>query len=225
MSIQKSVKIAIVDSGLNDGSADFSCFDVVDSDDDVQGHGTIVASVAVGLVDDECPLWADKVSIITYSVFGDETASPNEMATAIHTAIEDKVDLINISIAIGTDVKALRVAVRRAIDSGIIVIAASGNNLGMRAGYPARYPDVISVGSLDTEGRPSSFSAIADVDYFIVGTDVPSVDRAGIQQFSTGTSIAAANTSNQVLKALLGVVKLDSTLAELIADQRKQSTR
>ncbi|GEP28775.1 hypothetical protein CLE01_33730 [Cryobacterium levicorallinum] len=88
-------------------------------------------------------------------------------------------DVINVSIAIGTDTRALRDSVKRAVESGIVVVAAAGNNQGMGAGYPARYPGVISVGSLDAAGHPSSFSAIDHVNYFAPGEDIPAVDRTG----------------------------------------------
>jgi len=223
--VRDTVAIALVDSGLNDENVDFSCFHVFDTDADDQGHGTLVASIAAGIDEDSCPAWAHRVTWISYSVFTAGTASAEDVADAIEQAIRDQVDVINVSIAIGTDTRALRDSVKRAVESGIVVVAAAGNNQGMGAGYPARYPGVISVGSLDAAGHPSSFSAIDHVNYFAPGEDIPAVDRTGARQLVTGTSAAAAMTSNQILKCLLGVAKPDSTLSALIAHQSKEDNQ
>jgi subtilisin family serine protease len=68
-------------------------------------------------------------------------------------------------------------AILRAIDRGSLVVAAAGNyfQAGDPTLYPARYPHVLTVGSLDREDRPSSFSS-SGVDVAAPGDSIPVLD-------------------------------------------------
>lgn len=70
-----------------------------------------------------------------------------------------RVDVINMSLGSALPSSELRLAVIDARCEGVVLVAASGNG-GANGGvdYPAAYPEVISVGSVDQNMRRSSFS-------------------------------------------------------------------
>jgi thermitase len=66
--------------------------------------------------------------------------------------------VINLSLGGSNPSSTLENAVNYAISKGVIVVAAAGNNGTEGALYPAAYPDVIAVGSVDPNLQHSSFS-------------------------------------------------------------------
>ena len=74
---------------------------------------------------------------------------------------------------------------------GCVLIAASGNSGRRERFYPAALPEVVAVGSVDLEGRPSRFSTSGDhVAIMAPGERIYSSDRRGYRAAS-GTSFAA----------------------------------
>jgi thermitase len=74
---------------------------------------------------------------------------------------------------------------------GCVLVAASGNSGRRERFYPAALPEVIAVGSVDLEGRPSRFSTSGDhVAVMAPGERIYSSDRRGYRAAS-GTSFAA----------------------------------
>lgn len=107
----------------------------------------------------------DIVQAIRYSL-----GAPNDSGT-----IPDKpADIINMSLGGGPFDEYFSAAVNDAFESGVIVIAASGNT-GGRVEYPARYESVIGVGASGFEGAVTSYSN-KGVD---LGLVAPGGDNAG----------------------------------------------
>lgn len=74
---------------------------------------------------------------------------------------------------------------------GCVLVAAAGNSGKRERFFPAALPDVIAVGSVDQDGRRSSFSTWGDhVAIAAPGEQVRSADRRGYRAAS-GTSFAA----------------------------------
>jgi subtilisin family serine protease len=74
---------------------------------------------------------------------------------------------------------------------GCVLIAAAGNSGRLERFFPAALPEVIAVGSVDQDGRRSSFSTWGDhVAIAAPGEQVRSADRRGYRAAS-GTSFAA----------------------------------
>lgn len=78
-----------------------------------------------------------------------ENLDVESLVTCIDKAVEDNVDIINISLSTYKNSPSLKNSVQRAIDKDIIIIASAGNNSSDKLTYPSSYPDVISVGALD----------------------------------------------------------------------------
>ena len=72
--------------------------------------------------------------------------------------LAEAADVINMSLGSNDDSTVLRNAVAQAIAEGSIVVAAAGNDGNSQEFYPAAYPDVIGVSSVDEKKLRSSFS-------------------------------------------------------------------
>lgn len=142
-------------------------------------HGTKVASlIAAGRsgsqpydVRTDFSGIAPDAEIISYRVLstsgggesGDDTDSLQPTIDAVRNAIEEGVDVINLSqSAGGADplIPAYREAVEDAVAAGIVVVAAAGNaDQGISgAPYPASFDGVISVGMVDRTDAPHAMS-------------------------------------------------------------------
>ncbi|PFA51268.1 S8 family serine peptidase, partial [Bacillus cereus] len=63
--------------------------------------------------------------------------------------------------------------IEKAIQKGIIVIAAAGNNYGGKVEYPANYKDVISVTAVNHAYKVASFAARnGKIDFAAPGVNV-----------------------------------------------------
>ena len=94
---------------------------------DSNGHGTQVAGVIAA--DGQLRGIAPKAKIIAYKVSDDgESVSSELIIKAIEQAIVDKVDIINISLGVNKTNSRIDAAVNQAIENGIIVVTAAGND-------------------------------------------------------------------------------------------------
>lgn len=166
----KGVKIAIIDSGINSKHPDLKVAGGVSKVEnssaftDGNGHGTHVAGV-IGAQNNSIGTVGVAPDSLIYSV---KVLSANGVGTlegvvaGIQWAIDQKVDIINMSLTTINDDQALRDITQKAYDAGIVVIAASGNErekgLYKDVLYPARFPSVIAVGSVSKLNKLSYFS-------------------------------------------------------------------
>lgn len=202
----KGIKIAILDTGVDLKNEDitfkkginFTSGEVTDFADR-NGHGTKIAGIigarknGEGLIGiaPESDLYICKVANDSGKV------SFDGLMKGLDWAVEQKVDIINISLEFGD--KALKKAIDRAINQHIIVIASSGN---IRAkgdkfkAYPGAYPDVISVGMLNLQGEiyEAEFKE-KKVDIYAPGEDLTSTYFDNKLTLDTGVSYATAYAS------------------------------
>ena len=102
----------------------------------------------------------------------------NRVAQGIAYAIVRNVDVINLSLGwpSSMDHPPIRQAIQRAIDKGIIVVAAAGNNKNNRPIAPCNYPGVLCVGSSRADKKVSGFSNFgAHVDLLAPGEPILSL--------------------------------------------------
>jgi minor extracellular serine protease Vpr len=167
----KGVVVAILDTGVDythpdlGGCKGFGCkvkdgYDFVNDDWDPMdndGHGTMVAGIiaANGALKGVAP----DVELLVYKVLEPSESGPasgdtSDVIAGIDDAIKDGADIICMSLGgeLGVTDGALALAVTRAVDAGVIVVAAAGND-GPYIGTiysPASYENVIAVGSVGT---------------------------------------------------------------------------
>lgn len=157
------VTVGIVDSGVNrdhedlNGSAisgeNFHEDGAPYTQDDV-GHGTFVTGILAAQTNNGIGLAgiAPGVSIRMYRAFNAKTAPVSTVAAAIRRAVADGCQVLNLSLGVKSDSVTLRDTVAAAVDAGVVVTAAAGNDGNTADGnslrYPAAYPGVIGVGAV-----------------------------------------------------------------------------
>jgi len=157
----QGIKIGIIDTGVDYDHPDLLGFgpggkvvggyNFVDNDNkpiDTTGHGTEVAGIIAA--DGSLKGVAPKAKLFSYKVSSNgESVSSDLIVKAIHRAIEDKVNVINISLGVNKTNGEIDQAVSEAVKNGIIVVVAAGNNgpdYGT-IGSPGKDPDIITVGA------------------------------------------------------------------------------
>lgn len=136
---------------------------------------------------------AEKVRLGSFPVL-DSTgvgATADKVADALLRAIEWDADFVNISIDLRAGSDRLADVLQQASESGILIVAAAGNRMGMPAGYPAAYGSVVSVGAADADGSPLWSSAREGVDVYALGAGVDILDEHGTRHVESGTSYAS----------------------------------
>lgn len=203
----QDIKIAVVDSGahsLSDLSANLlEGYNYLSNNTDVTdstGHGTFVSGIIAASGNNSMGLagLAYRAKIVPLKCFEGEKTNVSYIIKAVREAV-DKYDckIINLSLGDSKNSSLLEDAVNHAISKGAIVVAASGNSGDDTVYYPASYPHVISVGSVDSNKVIASTSTHnAYVDVVAPGEDVYSLcnSESGIGQ-GDGTSFAAPHVS------------------------------
>jgi len=152
------VKIGVIDSGIKkhpglNPSGGYNCVfgeDETHWDEDDDGHGTHCAGiVAANLVEGKgVKGYAPKAEIRAYRVFGkdSEGAETFDIAKAISLAVEDKCDIISMSLGSNEEQTVIRTRLEDAYNKGVLCIAATGND-GGSVSFPAAFRSVIGVGA------------------------------------------------------------------------------
>lgn len=120
----------------------------------------------------------------------DNEAPVSRVIAAIEWAIDNDINILNLSWGIDTDNADLHNVIKRAYNKGILIIAAAGNDGEIT--YPAKYDEVIAVGSVDSMAKLAASSASGDmIELVAPAEDVIVYTSFGILTFASGTSYAA----------------------------------
>lgn len=125
------------------------------------GHGTFVAGIIAAIANNGVGIAGNMpdVKIRPYRCFDKKGKGSVALELkCIYKAIEDGVDVINLSVGGDQYTKQEAEAIFAANRKGIIVCAAVGNNGDSTAFYPAYNDKVIGVGSVNENETKSSFS-------------------------------------------------------------------
>lgn len=215
------VLVGFVDSGVNRAHEDLLAGNISGMnfnrdghpfDQDDYGHGTFAAGIVAAQTGNGLGLTgiAPDVTLRAYRVFDQRTTTVNFVAAAIEQAVSDGCQILNLSLGLSYDSTPLREAVGKAVDAGVVVTAAVGNNGTSVLQYPAAYPGVIGVGSVDSGLTVSSFSQRNEsVDFTAPGGGV-----AGLGNLATDAyRLTLASPANQGTSYATPVI---SALAALI---------
>ena len=114
----------------------------------------------------------------------------NRLKKAIDWAVENNVNIINISCGVNSDSARLHSAVKKAYDKGILLVAAAGN--GGNIQYPAKYEEVMAVGAVTYSGTGAkSGSTRKELEVVAPRQDVTSYGPFGMLTSFSGSSMAA----------------------------------
>jgi len=164
-------------------------------------HGTSVAGVLVS--QNKHIGIAPKAKLFSVGAFRAASSRPNDLkgsssdvAKALDACIQHNVDVINLSFTGGKDALVEKM-VRKAINSGIIVVAAAGN--GGRWGstiYPALIPGVLTATAVDKDKKLFSMADKGQfIDYAAPGVNILTLAPGNKYKLATGTSISSAHVS------------------------------
>ncbi len=192
------VDIAVIDSGVEihheflEGRVVDSGINTVNDNgtaNDDRGHGTHVAGIIVSNTLDNVTVHAYKALSST----GSGTAS--QIALAIDAAVEDGMDIINLSMQMKGTSDVLYESVKAAYDKGITVVAAAGNaheDLEANPYSPAGFEETICVMSCTIDKLLSDTSNYGTpCDIAAPGDQVFSSYLNNTYKVSSGTSMAA----------------------------------
>lgn len=208
-----STVMAVVDSGLHADYLDSpfvaGAYDAVSPDaqkSDALGHGTQMTLVAAGAVTPkgiENPRH-DTSQVVSIRGIDDNGYTSNyTLINGIDYAIEMGAEVMSLSWGSSTPSAMLESAAEYALNNGIILVAAAGNEPTGEPVYPAAYDNVIGVGALTDIGEPWSQSNYGDfIDVQAPGmADLP-VGFKGDPGMYVGTSIATAYTARVIAEIL-----------------------
>ncbi len=198
MQIQtKRTIVAVIDTGVDPNHSFFngrilptrintSTSGIRNDSMDDNGHGTQVAGVIVDTTH-------DNVFVQPYKVLDKYGAGTTlSLAAGINCAIEDGVDVINISIGFDEESEVLKSAIDNAEINNILVVSASGNDGTDKKYYPASYNNVVKVTAVNKSGIVTNFSTYDNgVDFAAPGYEIQTTTLNGKYIKTRGTSVAA----------------------------------
>ncbi|NBG88875.1 S8 family serine peptidase [Isachenkonia alkalipeptolytica] len=204
--MNKSAVVAVIDSGVDRWHPDlknrvlFNGYNFYSDNNDFRdhiGHGTAVAGIIAAETDNYMGIagvsGAYDINILplrTSSETGQSRLS--DFVKAMNYAIEQEVDVINISMGSKGYSSIENGAIQRAIDSGIVVVASAGNSGDGQFFYPASYSNVISVGSINENRLRSRFSNYnSGITVMAPGESIYSTTLGGTYGYYEGTSFSA----------------------------------
>lgn len=200
----ESTRIGIIDTGIDYTHPELISryvggYDSVDEDldpRDVHGHGTHVAGIVASSLNNSGTAGvAPGANLYAYKAISDSGVGyVSDMIESIDRAMNDGVQVINLSIGTDQSVIALENKVKEAANRGITIVAAAGNTNGGAVMYPAAYDAVLSVTATDENDQLASFSSLGG-DIAAPGVNILSTLPGGRYGTMSGTSMAAPHVA------------------------------
>lgn len=207
----KQIKIAILDSGINKDHPALNgriieTYNAINPNEDIiddygeLGHGTAIAGILVAKeIKEGISGISPNIRLYDVKVLNKEGKSDIEtVVRGIEWCIEKEVNIINISFGFEVNHEKLEKIIQKALSKDIIIVASSGNTLGLRVDYPAKYEGVISVSALNPNLQRSSISGKGKIDYAAPGVNILTTDSKGNYSKFDGTSFATAFVSGTI---------------------------
>ncbi|MCW5880379.1 MAG: S8 family serine peptidase [Anaerolineae bacterium] len=170
-------------------------------------HGTFIAGIVTARRGTAAPAICPGCSLLVRPIFTEAgpasttlpSAAPRELAAAVIECIEAGARVLNLSVALthlsGSNERDLTASLDYALNRGVLVVAAAGNQATVGSSVLTRHPWVIPVVGYDLEGRPMTMSnlsrSIGQGGLGAPGAGVISLTPGGKSVTSGGTSVAA----------------------------------
>lgn len=167
--------------------------------EDFNGHGTHVAGIiaASNYNNEVMGVAPDCKLLIAKALNKDGTGTYQSIINAINFAVNNKVDIISMSLGGNKDDKNLKNAVMQAVKNNISVVCAAGNNgdgdsSTSEYSYPASYAEVIEVGAINENYLVEKFSnSNTTIDLVAPGRNIISTYMDNKLAIMSGTSMSA----------------------------------
>ncbi len=202
--ISHGIKIGMIDGGVNKNHPALHNQDITTREFTANGatpvqldHGTAVASLLVGN-----PSTGDlrgllpNATLFAANIFSQDRngriiGDPMAFSNAIDWLIDMDVSVINVSLTGKTNGHMER-AINKAVEHGILVVAAAGNNRGNSGrDYPGAYRNVLAATAVDADLNIYAYASLGShVDFAAPGVSLRMASNSGSEVLS-GTSFAA----------------------------------
>lgn len=204
------VKVGVIDTGVDFGHPDLrhsllrgiNLINRSKMPYDDNGHGTHIAGTIAAANQMQGMIGvAPRALIAPVKAFDyNGSAFVSDIILGIEWCVRNGMDIINMSFGMKTRSKALLGAVTKAYNSGVIIVASSGNDGKFRSvDYPARYPQTISVGATNRLRRIAAFSNRGTyIDIYAPGDKIMSAWLRGNYNEMSGTSMATSHVSGAI---------------------------
>ena len=232
----EKVKIELLDSGVNlsqDIKVKSRVNLIPDSDfnpmyEDFSGHGTSMASVITSKDNGKNVMGINpNADLYSVRVLDDNIQAPlSRIVEGIRWGIDNDMDIINMSFGTSVNSAVLKAVIEEADRAGILLISATGNQSKKGVQYPAAYPQVLAVGSMDENSKISDFTSVGkEMDVVAPGEKIETNGIFGTIQTAEGTSIATAEVSAAASKLLeKGKTKSPDFIKKLIKASAQRIT-
>jgi thermitase len=225
------VIVGVVDTGVDLKHPDLQGrllkgYNVIEPDkepaDDV-GHGTHVAGIISANVNNSegiaGMMWGGKILPVK-ALDKSGSGTTYSVAQGIIWATDHGAKVINMSLGNYADAQFLHEAIKYAFERDVVLIAATGNDNTERPGYPAAYPEVLSVSATDYNLQKASFSNYGDyIDVMAPGESIASTYPDNQYAALSGTSMASPHVA--ALAALIRSVNPELKNTEVMDIIRK----
>lgn len=218
----KNVKVAVLDTGIAVGHPNLkvkggtctvadNCPPIHPYDDD-NGHGTHVAGI-IAAKNSTNNIYgiAPNVDLYAIKAFNwSGKGKTTQIVEGIEWAILNEIDILNLSLETNLDDYPLELILKKAYESGMLIIASAGNQ-GSGAvdvdsvQYPAKYPSVVAVSAVRLDKTRVKLSSVGpEVELAAPGQAVTSTYPIELDHFDgrqdgyvemTGTSMAAPHVT------------------------------
>lgn len=200
---------------------------------DEQGHGTAVAGVIAArgnnITGISGVMW--RASLLSLRVL-DQTGTGDIAGAveAIDYAVQNGAQVINCSWGTGDASVALREAIERASQRGVVIVASAGNggrDIETQSHYPASFDlnNLISVASTDSSDLPTPFSNWGAIHVAVAapGKDILTTKMGGDYQMISGSSVSAPFVAGVVglIKTLRPWLNADRTREMILQGARR----
>lgn len=172
-----------------------------DTNDVCSSHGTHCAGIAAAAGDNGIGVagvdWNARILPVT--VLNTCGGLTSWLADGLVWATDHGAQVMNMSLQYSVNSSYLLDAVHYAQGAGATLVAAAGNTGGSGVAYPAKWPEVIAVGSIDSSDIPAATSAIGpEVDVAAPGVTILGPIDLADYGFKNGTSMAAPQVSGTI---------------------------
>ncbi|MEU4395440.1 S8 family serine peptidase [Kribbella sp. NPDC023855] len=202
--------VAVLDTGVDAGHPDLAGHLVAGYNAtspnrgpiDDNGHGTMTLGIIAAAANNGIGVagvgWNAKAMPV--KVLDSEGSGYDvDIAEGISWAVDHGAKVINMSLGGPGENAVLAATIQNALDRGVVVVAAAGNDGNNVPSYPAAYPGVIAVGATNAAGVLTDFSSYGDhVDIAAPGTDILTTGARNLTEpgylpywWCTGTSCSA----------------------------------
>jgi subtilisin family serine protease len=205
-----NTKIGLIDTGVTSipdtASQIGGGFNMITNNSNVaddNGHGTFISSIIASQVNNGLGIAGinDRATIVPIKVLGsDGSGDLSDLIKGIQYAIDQNVNIINLSLATSSYTSSLNPIIEKAYQKGIIIVAAAGNG-GLNITTPTVSPLnndgnknwIIGVGTIDNRGiKPTYANDGLGVDVLAPGDNVLGYNASNNGEYRSGTSISTA---------------------------------